>query len=343
MSSKNRGFAAGLAGALNDGQSRPEDVTAQPARSGVGILAARGNRISELASGSVVARTHELVDPARCKLWSEHNRDYAQLDENRCADLLDSLKAQGRQEVPAIVRRLRGDADFDFEVICGARRHWAVSWLRRHNYPDFRFLVEPQELTDEQAFRVSDLENRAREDLTDVERARDYLRALDRHYGGSQKAMAERMRVTESWLSRYLDLARLPSEIIGAFPSALDLKIKHVHLIKPLLKPEDRRSRVLAEASRVAQARREGEGATLTPQDVIRRLALAADPPKKSGSPKKTGLEVEVISSVAGSPVLRVQKPSRSELTLTLLLKGGAERADAEAALKEVLDRHWKH
>jgi ParB-like chromosome segregation protein Spo0J len=80
--------------------------------------------------------------------------------------------------------------DIDFEVICGARRHWTVSWLRAHNYTDFRFLVEVRELTDEEAFRISDLENRAREDLSDIERARDYLKALGRHYGGSQKDMA---------------------------------------------------------------------------------------------------------------------------------------------------------
>src|SRR3546814_8245765 len=69
--------------------------------------------------------------------------------------------------------------DYDFEVICGARRHWSISWLRSHNYPDFRFLVDIRELSDEEAFRIADIENRAREDLSDLERARDYLRALD--------------------------------------------------------------------------------------------------------------------------------------------------------------------
>jgi len=31
-----------------------------------------------------------------------------------------------------------------------------------HDYPDFRFLVEPREMSDEQAFRVADLGNRSR-------------------------------------------------------------------------------------------------------------------------------------------------------------------------------------
>ena len=75
------------------------------------------------------------------------------------------------------------------------------------------------------------------------------------------KEMAERINVTASWLSRYLDMARLPAEIIAAFASPHDLGIKHVTQIKPLLKPEDRRSRVLAEGRRIADARASGESA----------------------------------------------------------------------------------
>ena len=334
MSSKNRSFAAGLIGSLDDAAPQPDAPTRMP----VGILANRENRMAELASGAVVGRAIEQVDPARCRLWAEHNRDYAALDETRCSDLIESFKAQGRQEVPAIVRRVRGEPDFDFEVICGARRHWTVTWLRAHNYTDFRFLVEVRELTDEEAFRISDLENRAREDLSDIERARDYLKALDRHYGGRQKDMAGRLNVSEAWLSRYLDLARLPPVLVAAFDSSHDLKIKHVTQLKPLLKPEERADRVLAEASAIAAGR--GEGAALKPQDVIRRLTAAADAPKKSGSPKRSGLN-DAIVSASGAPVLRVNGRKGKEVNLTLLLAGGASRAEAEAALGSVLDTYW--
>jgi hypothetical protein len=44
-------------------------------------------------------------------MWAGHNRDYALLNEERCSDLIESIKAQGRQEIPAIVRRLSGDED----------------------------------------------------------------------------------------------------------------------------------------------------------------------------------------------------------------------------------------
>jgi ParB family chromosome partitioning protein len=335
MSSKNRTFAAGLLDALDEAAPQPE----VPTRLGIGVLAGRENRMSKLASGAVVARAVEQVDPARCRLWSEHNRDYDKLDEARCADLIESFKAQGRQEVPAIVRRVRGVEDIDFEVICGARRHWTVSWLRAHNYADFRFLVEVRDLTDEEAFRLSDLENRAREDLSDVERARDYLRALARHYDGSQKDMAERLKVSTAWLSRYLDLARLPAELVAAFPDPHQLKIKHVTQLKPLLKPADRAARVLLEAKALAQAG--GQGRALKPQDVIRALTAAADAPKRSGFPKRSGWRGEVITSSAGAPVLRIDGRKRKELSVTLLLAGGASRGDADAALRALLDAHW--
>nr|GLK21666.1 hypothetical protein GCM10017606_24930 [Microbacterium terregens] len=337
MSAKNRTFAADLAGAIE----APADPPARHSRLGMGVLAGRSTRLAELATGSLVNRATELVDPARCRMWHGHNRDYAGLSEERCRDLIDSLKAQGKQEVPALVRRIRDDPDVDFEVISGARRHWSVSWLRSHNYPDFRFLVEIRELTDEEAFRLSDIENRAREDISDFERARDYLRALDAYYGGKQQDMAERINVSTSWLSRYLDLARLPAEVTGAFASPHDLGIKHVTQIKPLLKPEDRRDRVFAEGRRIAEARKRGDDVARAPADVVRMLAAAAEAPKKTGSPKKTGKADTTVRTEGGAEVLRLDGHGRTGVTLTLLPKAGATRADAERALGEILDRFW--
>lgn len=347
MSSKNKGFIAGLADSFEPEKPPEAPVSASDAgrlnRVGMNALMERSNRISELASGSLVTRSMELVDPARCRIWSEHNRNYATLNEANCADLINSIKAKGRQEFPAIVRRVKGESGIDFEVIAGARRHWAISWLRAHNYPEFRYLVEPRDLTDEEAFRLADLENRARSDLTDIERARDYLRALERYYGGKQKAMAERLDASESWLSRYLDLARLPDVLMAAFPDPADLRIKHVTQLKPLLKPKDRRERVLAEAQRLAEARSQGlEGSNAPVAKIIRALAAAADAPKRSGSPKRSGRAAsEVYGPTPDKPVLRVEARGKKEIGLTLMLKPGVSRTDVEAAFAAMLERYW--
>jgi ParB family chromosome partitioning protein len=338
MSRKNASFAADLAAGIE----RPASEDAAPRRPGLGanVLTGRENRLAELASGNVVTRTHELVDPARCRMWAGHNREYALLNEERCADLIESIKAQGRQELPAIVRRVKDDQAYDFEVICGARRHWTISWLRNHNYPDFRFLVDIRSLSDEEAFRLADLENRARDDLTDLERARDYLRALEAYYDGRQKVMAERINVTESWLSRYLDLARLPQELMAAFAGGQDLRIKHITAIKPLLKPDDRRQRVFSEAARIT-AEQGGQKSQMAVPDIIRALTRAADAPKKSGAPKRTG-QPEIVTSPSGKSLLRIDGKDRKSVKLTLLFNDGGTRDEAEEALKELLQRYWK-
>lgn len=337
MSRKNSGFAADLAAGIDLSEEAP------PARRpgiAANVLTGRSNRLADLASGAVINRMHELVDPARCRMWAGHNRDYALLNEERCTDLIESMKAQGRQEMPAIVRRLAGDPDYDFEVICGARRHWTISWLRSHNYPEFKFLVDIRELTDEEAFRLADIENRARDDLSDLERARDYLRALDTYYDGRQKAMAERLNVSESWLTRYLDLARLPADITRAFAKPQELGIRNAIALKALLKPDDRKARAFAEARRLEELQA-STGQPMPVLDVIKALSLAVDPPKRSGSPKKSG-KAETVSNAGGKPILRIESADRKGIRVTLLNKGGATRQEAEEAIRAILNEHWK-
>jgi ParB family chromosome partitioning protein len=335
MSGKNTGFAADLAARIDLSPEAPAR------RSGLAtsVLSGRSNRIAELASGAAITRIHEQVDPGRCRMWVGHNREYGLLTEERCADLIESIKAQGRQEMPAIVRRVINDPNFDFEVVCGARRHWTISWLRAHNYPNFKFLIDIREIGDEEAFRLADIENRARDDLSDFERARDYLRALDAYYEGRQKTMAERINVSESWLSRHLDLARFPPELVRAFANPYALGIRSVVALKPLLKPEDKRQRVFLEAARLGDVQA-ASGMPMPIPNVIRALSLAATPPKKSGSPKKSEL-FQTMMSTSGKPVLRIDGADRKGVRLTLLNKGGATRKDAEKAIREILDQHW--
>jgi ParB family chromosome partitioning protein len=336
MSRKNSGFAADLTAGID-----LSNEVAPARRPGIAtnVLTGRSNRLADLASGAVVTRTHELVDPDRCRMWAGHNREYGLLNEQRCADLIESIKAQGRQEIPAIVRRVSGDPSYDFEVICGARRHWTISWLRSHNYPDFKFLVDVREIGDEEAFRLADIENRARDDLTDLERARDYLRALDAYYDGRQKTMAERLKVSESWLTRYLDLARLPAELTRAFTEPQELGVRNAIALKALMKPEDRRERAFKEAGRLAKVQADN-GQAMPVLEVIKALTLAVDPPKRSGSPKKSG-KPETVTGAGGKPILRIEGADRKGVRLTLLSKGGATREEADEAIRKVLDQHW--
>ncbi|MEM6729180.1 MAG: ParB/RepB/Spo0J family partition protein [Pseudomonadota bacterium] len=242
---------------------------AEPARANRFLKRSTG--LGERLSGEVEEKTLRWVDPATCVMWERHNRAYDLLTEENCRDLIDGIKAQGRQEFPAIVRQ-RGEG---YEVICGARRHFAVTWLRANNYTQFKYLVEVRDLSDEEAFRLADIENRDREDISDYERAIDYADAIERYYGGKQKAMAARLEVSPPWLSRYLALAALPQDIVRAFASLRDLRERHARELKPLLADQELAKPLLEEARALAreQTRSHLDGAA-----VMKRLKAAVRP-----------------------------------------------------------------
>lgn len=334
MAVGNRGFAQGLANAV----PIPASGTRLPPRTG--ILNTRENRLAELASGASITLIHELVDPAICRIWEGHNRDYGALNEDNCGDLIESFKAERRQTLAAIVRRVASDADHTYEVICGARRHWTVSWMRLHGYPDFRFLIEPRELTDEEAFRIADLENRSRRDLSDYERACDYARAVEHYYGGSQQRMADRLEVTTSWLSRYLELARLPAEIVAAFGSPHVIGISHAAQLAPLLRMPLQRQRMTVEAQRLRDERvPDGTGTppALPPVTVMRRLLAVAKEPAK---PRQANTAKEhIVRSSEGSVVARGQPAGRGGgITISLPAPAKHDRAALIGAFEEIID-----
>lgn len=320
-----------------DNLATGEDTTKRPRKRSVGLLDQRNSELSDLASGAIVDKTHRWVDPARCKIRENHNRRYDLLSERRCQDLIDGFKAQGKQEFPAIVRKLDGDKDFDYEVICGARRHWTVSWLRANNYPEYKYLIEVRDLTDEEAFRLSDIENRDNQDLCDYERAVDYKQALGVYYK-NQKQMAERMEVSEAWLSRYLDLAGLPTVVVDAFGDIMEIRVKHGRDLKTQLKDRKVREKILARAKELikeqAQRTSEGQGA-IAGATVVKELVGAASTKK----PASRGTLAEYKSST-GKPMISVNRQGGSGLVLRVVPKSDASPEELLEACKQVFEAY---
>ncbi|WP_423209770.1 ParB/RepB/Spo0J family partition protein [Paracoccus yeei] len=289
---------------------------AAPDRGGARFLK-RQNALSD--TGEREEKVLRWVDPASCVMWARHNRAYELLSEENCRDLIDSIRAQGQQEFPAVVRRLPAGQGAEYEVICGARRHFAISWLRANNYPQFRYLIEVRDLTDEEAFRLADIENRDRADLSDYERARDYLSALDLYYGGKQKSMAARLEVSEAWLSRYLYLARLPSIIVEAWPQITEIKELHARSVRPLL--NDAEDKVLAEAKAIAAEQdraRKGQGGYVPVPKVLARLKAAAYGTEMAAGPSQASEGVSVSRRGGKIRLEFPQEMSREELEQAL-------------------------
>lgn len=299
-----------------------------------------GDRMTALQdTAERVAVRLRRVDPEQCRMWVHHNRSYELLTEENCRDLIDSIIAQGAQEQPAIVREIREQGERKYEVIAGARRHFAVSWLRAHNYPQMKYYIEVRDLGDEECFRLSDLENRNRKDISDYERAMDYQSAQKLYYA-TQLEMAKRLNVPENWLSRYLLLANLPKEIVSAYADVNDLKLRHARDLSPLLKSAASRGKILKVAAALAtqHAADRAAGATpITGPEVIKLLLGAAKVKLAKAGPRAPVAE---YPSRDGKPMLTVNASTKNSLTVIVDRRSGADAKEIAAAFNRALAEH---
>ena len=118
------------------------------------------------------------------------------------AELCDSIKANGVIQ-PVIVRRAAGG----FQLIAGERRLRAAKLAGLRAIP-----AVVRDVTDEQLFEWSLVENIHRRDLNPIERARAYRRYLDA-FSLSQTEAAERLGEDRSVVANHLRLLDLPHEI----------------------------------------------------------------------------------------------------------------------------------
>jgi ParB family chromosome partitioning protein len=237
--------------------------------------------------------------------------------------------AEGGQKVPALVRKLKNDPAQDYEVIYGSRRHWATSWLRANNYPDFVFLAEVRDLDDEAAFRLADLENRARQDITEIERAKNYAAALPLHYEGKQAKMAERLNISKGLLSKMIAFANVSDKIIAAFAAPGELSLRQGYaLAQAISSPpaESRASRAAGAIVRENAALAEAGKGALPTASVLGRLLAAA-----SGETEASHDLRQVLYQ--GNPVVTVLDENRKGVRFQVHSGTGA---DLEVIVKSV-------
>lgn len=324
MSKGNKGFGSMFTEGLDDEENLDKATPAD------GIMASRSQTLARIATGKTVADRTEWVDPERCRPWRMHNRDLDHLNEDSCRDLIDSFLSAKKQRIPAIVRRLKDDPNFDFEIIAGVRRWWTVKWLRAHHHPEFEYLVTIQSVTDEEAFRVSDVENRSRKDISDWERAKEYTVALAEFYEGSQSHMAEHLNLSKSWLSRLLDVARLPEPVVAAFSDTHDITVRVARDIKPLTGDPKALAKMREEAERIEEERSQ-KGLKLSGPEVAKRLVKATVAPAVKAAAEKE------ITGKGGKVILRYTKARGGGLTIKVPPKAEASPAELLKAIEGLL------
>lgn len=293
----------------------------------------RLDKIGTLAETPVQVVNVLAIDPALCRPWSGNGRMARSLTPANCQDLIDAMIADGGQKIPAIVRPLEHDPKYQYEIIAGVRRHFAISWLRGNNYPDFKYLVEVRRLDDEAAFRLSDQENRGRKDISDVERARNYRDAIEKYYGGSQQRLADRLRLSKGWLSRLLKLADLPDLIIDAYTDPALIPVKTGYLLSQLLSDPNKRDQVLEAARSVVAEQKDRLSfghPVMTPDQVTKRL-------QESQVARKPRVRQVPVYASTGKPLLTVVKDTAQFMTLTIHAGSGASEDEVIARFREQL------
>ncbi len=154
-----------------------------------------------------------LVDPSR---WANrHDDSFTSQD---FADLKADIANAGTNVQPIKVRPTQDTGRF--EIVYGHRRHRACLEL---GLPVFAII---ESLSETELFAEMDRENRLREDLRPYEQGEMYRKALDEKLFPSLRKLADSLGVNLSNASRAVNIARLPEEVLDAFPSRLDIQFR---------------------------------------------------------------------------------------------------------------------
>jgi ParB family chromosome partitioning protein len=168
--------------------------------------------------GSLPAKRLDPQSVVRSRWANRHERSFADAEFEA---LKSDILAQGGNVQPIKVRPLVG-GEGRYEVIFGHRRHQACLEL------GLPVLALIEELDDASLFIEMDRENRQRKDLRPYEVGLMYAKALDQGLFPSARKLAEAVGIDLSQLGKSLALARLPSDVLNAFPSPLDVQYRWV-------------------------------------------------------------------------------------------------------------------
>lgn len=167
-------------------------MTRKPLGRGLGALLSAEQTISGEGSHEVAI---DAIGPSTMQPRTRF--DAAKLEE-----LAKSIKANGVVQ-PLLVRR-KGAG---YELIAGERRWRAAQLAGLSHVP-----IVLRDVPDEKVLELALIENIQREDLNAIEEAQAYRKLIDT-IGLTQESLADRIGRDRSYITNYLRLLRLPSDI----------------------------------------------------------------------------------------------------------------------------------
>lgn len=142
-----------------------------------------------------------LADPFRIRIPEGLLRDEPEYADEAFNELVESMRALGRNQEPISVRRIHGDLAHEFELLAGTRRLAAAKALGQ------KVLVLVRRLDSEfQADLIHEIENRARKSKSLYSIAQRYAYLMQTGRYESQMELAERLGVHQASCNRLLRL-----------------------------------------------------------------------------------------------------------------------------------------
>ena len=264
--------------------------------------------------GSLATR---LIDPmviVRSKWANRHDLSFVGPE---FEGLKEDIRAQGGNVQPIKVRHLQGEAG-KYEIIFGHRRHQACLELGI----GVQAIID--DLDEKHLFIEMDRENRQRKDLRPYEIGAMYRKALDEGLFSSARRLAEEVGIDHSQLSKSLALARLPTEVLNAFVSPLDLQYRWVgDLVSALQKDPDT---VLSLAKRI-----QGESPRPTSATVFERLTAGC------GTVPHSDKATESLEGAGGQKAQITFDQKKRRIRIDFENIDSKRFADVKSAIKKLL------
>ena len=262
------------------------------------------------------------LDPARCRVWSLHDRLEESINAETCAKEIASTRQHGQID-PAVGRLVVGDPDFDVELIEGARRLFVARHL------DIQIVVDVRQLTDKEAVVFRDARHRLRKDVSPYERGMSYARYLRCGLFSSQDELASALTISASQVSRLLKIASLPSAIVGAFRSEADIRENWGLRLAKVVENDVSKVAAMQTARRIACLEERP-----SPRDTFRKIMAA-------GAQRRAPDNLQhdkVVKASDGTPLFRVRQHADSFAVL-LPVEGVSKRqlAAIEEAIRAIL------
>jgi len=170
------------------------------------------------------ASATRMLDPKLVKASKWANRNVLSYDGAEFAELKQEIESAGGN-IQAIKVRPSKSTQGEYELVFGHRRHRACLEL------GLNVLAVIEDLNDSDLFCQMDRENRARAALSPWEAGTTYAKALDEGLFSSARKLAEAASIDLSQLGKALSLARLPADVIAAFPNPLELQYRWAPLL----------------------------------------------------------------------------------------------------------------